>query len=106
MALYWLCYRVGSNFERLVLLEGASRADACLRAELENLNPGGDCEIYEIGREEAQAIPNEFIGVALDRDRVAELERILVVNTPKKPPASSVGGENSASAERADPFPA
>jgi hypothetical protein len=89
-ALYWLCYRVGGNFERLVLLEGASRVDARLRAELENLNPGGDCEIYEIGAEKAQSIPAKFIGVALNRDAVSELERILLTNTPKKPPTSSV----------------
>jgi hypothetical protein len=89
-SLYWLCYRVGGTFRGLVLLEATSRADACLRAELENLNPGGECESYEIGAEEARAIPSEFVGVLLGKDQVGELEKILVAHTPKKPPASSV----------------
>jgi hypothetical protein len=90
VGLFWLCYRVEGIFSGLVLLDANSRADACLRAELENLNPGGNCDCYEIGAEEAQQIPGRFIGVLLGNEGVAELERIIVKHTPKKPPASSV----------------
>jgi hypothetical protein len=99
-SLYWLCYRVDGHFVGLVLLEADSRAHACLRAELEHLNPGGQCESYEIGETEARAIPSRFIGVVLGKDEVAELEKIIVTNAPKRPPAPS-SQEDAAAQETA-----
>jgi hypothetical protein len=84
-----LCYRVDGEFKGLVLLEAESRAHASVRAELEDLSPGGDCEIYEVGPDEAQSIPGRFIGVALGPEAVAELERVIVESIPKKPSAPS-----------------
>jgi hypothetical protein len=52
--------------------------------------PSGDCEGYEIGTDEARAIPAKFVGALLGSDEVTELQQILVTNAPKKPPASSV----------------
>src|SRR5262245_37481922 len=89
MQLFWLCYRVDGEFKGLVLLEAESRAHAFVRVELENLNPGGDCESYEIGSDEAQAIPSRFMGVVLGGEAVAELERVIIGSIPKKPSAAS-----------------
>jgi hypothetical protein len=86
-SLYWLCYRVGGSFKGLVLLVAESRDDAWMRAELEDLSPGGDCESCEVGTEEAKIIPSKFIGKLLGKDEVAELEKIVLTNTPKKPPS-------------------
>ena len=74
---------------------------ARMRSELEDLSPGGDCQIYEIGAAEATVIPSNFVGSRLDRDEVAELEKVVLSNTPKKPPASSIINDNSAGRERA-----
>jgi hypothetical protein len=70
-----------------------------MRAELEDLSPGGDCQNYEIGPAEAATIPSKFVGTRLGRDEVAELEKIVLANTPKKPPAPSVTSDNSAERE-------
>jgi hypothetical protein len=99
MSLYWLCYRVNGTFNGLVLLEADTEFHALMRAELEDLSPGGDCQSYEIGPTEAAIIPSKFAGIRLGRDEVAELERIVLANTPKKPPASSITNDNSAERE-------
>ncbi|HLN08483.1 MAG TPA: hypothetical protein VK281_05940 [Xanthobacteraceae bacterium] len=88
--LYSLCYRLGGSFEGLVLLDAESMSAAVMRAEVENLDPGGECEAHEISPHDARAIPARFIGRLLGEDEAADLERILVANTPKKQPASSV----------------
>jgi len=99
MSLYWLCYRENGTFNGLVLLEADTEFAARMRAELEDLSPGGDCQSYEIGAAEAATIPGKFVGSRLGRDEVAELERIVLANTPKKPPAASITNDNSAERE-------
>jgi hypothetical protein len=99
MTLYWLCYRVNGTFNGLVLLEADTEFHARMRAELEDLSPGGDCQILEVGPAEATIIPSNFVGSRLGRDEVAELEKIVLANTPKKPPASSITSDNSAERE-------
>jgi len=89
-SLYSLCYRVGDSFEGLVLIDAHSLPDARLRAELEQLDPGGECEGHEISPDDARVIPAKFIGRLLDEYEVADLERILIANTSKKPAAPSV----------------
>src|SRR5215470_20380271 len=98
-ALYWLCYRVNGTFNGLVLLEADSEFAARMRAELEDLSPGGDCQSYEIGAAEAATIPAKFVGSRLGRDEVAELERVVLADMPKKPPAPSTANENPAERE-------
>jgi hypothetical protein len=41
--LYSLCYRIGGSFEGVALVEADSLPAALLRAELEQLYPGGEC---------------------------------------------------------------
>jgi hypothetical protein len=94
MTLYWLCYRVNDTFNGLVLLDAGTEFHARMRAELEDLSPGGDCQIYEMGAAEATIIPSNFVGSQLGRDEVAELEKVVLANTPKKPPASSTTNDN------------
>lgn len=100
MSLYWLCYRVDGAFNGLVLLEAETELSAQMRAELEDLRPGGDCESYEIGHTEASIIPSEYVGVLLGSDRVAELQKAVLAHTPKRPPALSIAAENPAHRER------
>jgi hypothetical protein len=100
MSLYWLCYRVDGAFNGLVLLESDTDLHARMRAELEDLSPGGDCQTYEIGPAEAAIIPSKFVGILLGKDEGAELEKVVLTNTPKKPLASSVTNDNSAEQER------
>jgi hypothetical protein len=72
-----------------------------MRAELEDLSPGGDCQIYQIGPAEAAIVPSNFVGSRLGRDEVAELEKVVLANTPKKPQDSSITNDNIAERERA-----
>ena len=95
-----MCYRVNGTFNGLVLLEADTESHARMRAELDDLTPGGDCQSYEIGPVEAATIPSEFVVRPLGRDEVTELEKVVLANTPKKPPASSMTNDNSA--ERGD----
>src|SRR4029079_13319076 len=76
--LFWLCYSVGGSFEGLLLIDGLSVMDACRRAELRGLNPGGECEARELPALEARYIPRRFIGRLLQEDEAADLDRILV----------------------------
>jgi hypothetical protein len=89
-SLFWLCYRVGESFEGLVLIEANSLTDARVRAENDRLDPGGECEGHRIQPDDVRAIPARFIGRLLGEDELADLERILAANTPKKQPAVSV----------------
>jgi hypothetical protein len=100
MSLYWLCYRVNGTFNGLVLLEAETEHHARMRAEVDDLSPGGDCESYGIGTAEAETIPSNFVGVLLGRNEVAELEKVVLANTPKRPPASSMANDNSGERER------
>ena len=54
-------------------------------------------ESYELGETEARAIPSRLV---LGRDEVAELEKIIVTNTPTPPPAPS-SEEDAAAQETA-----
>jgi|SRR5215468_3841322 len=89
-SLYWLCYRVGGSFEGLLLIPAHSLGAARLRADLEGLNPGGECEARELHPDDARAIPKRYIGRLLGEDEVEDLERILVAAISKKPAAPSV----------------
>jgi hypothetical protein len=100
MSLYWLCYRVNDTFNGLVLLDADTAAHARMRAELEDLSPGGDCQIYEIGPAEAATVPGKFVGVCLGSDEVAELETVVLANTPKKTPAVSAANDSFTERER------
>jgi hypothetical protein len=60
MSLYWLCYRVNDTFNGLVLLEAETELHARMRAGLEDLSPGGDCQSYQIGSAEAAIIPSKL----------------------------------------------
>jgi hypothetical protein len=71
-----------------------------MRAEVDNLSPGGDCEGYGIGAAEADTIPSTFVGVLLGRNEVAELEKIVLADTPKRPPAPSMANDNSGERQR------
>jgi hypothetical protein len=102
MSLYWLCYRVNDTFNGLVLLEADTEFHARTRAELEDLSPGGDCQSYEIGAAEATIIPSNFVGSRLGKDEVAELEKVVLANTPKKPVAASVATDTLPEQERAN----
>jgi hypothetical protein len=99
MSLYWLCYRVNGTFKGLVLLEAETAFDAKMRADLDGLSPGGDCEALEIGPAEAKTIPGEFVGVLMGRDEVAKLEKVVVSNTPKTPRAPSITSDDPAARE-------
>ena len=103
MSLYWLCYRVNDTFNGLVLLEADTEFHARMRAELEDLSPGGDCQIYEIGAAEATLIPSDFVGSRLGKDEVVELEKVVLANTPKKPSALSTTNDNSTQANSTNP---
>ncbi len=94
-SLYWLCYRLGGSFEGLVLLEADSLADAQVRAETEDLDPGGECEGHQISSRDARAIPTRFIGRLLGEDEFAVVEQLLLASTPKKAPARSVPGRRA-----------
>ena len=89
-SLYWLCYRVGGCFEGLLLIKAHSLTAARLRADVEGLDPGGECEAREMHPDDARAVPKRFIGRVLDEEEVADLERILVAAMKKKPAAPSV----------------
>jgi hypothetical protein len=99
--LYSLCYRLGGSFEGLALIEADSLPDALLRAELEEIDPGGDCEGQELAPDEARVIPRKFIGRLLDEDQATELERILLANVRKKPTAPSTRRRWSQQSKRA-----
>src|SRR6185369_8391358 len=100
MSLHWLCYRVDGTFNGLVLLESETEFHARMRAELEDLSPGGDCQSYEIGPAEAAIIPSKFVGVVLGKDEIAELEKVVLTDTPKKPPVPSITNDNSTEREQ------
>ena len=89
-ALYCLSYRVRGRSAGLVLIEAYSLADAKLRAELEQLDPGGEWEGHELSPTEARAVPRELIGRLLRESEWRKIERRLIASGWKKPAAPSV----------------
>ena len=72
------------------MLEEDTEHSVRMRAQLDNLNPSGDC-----GTAESEAIPNNFVGVLLGRNEVSELEKAVLANTPKKPAALSITNDGA-----------
>jgi hypothetical protein len=89
MGLYQLYYRVGGAFEGVIFLEASSLGAALWRAEQAGIAAGAECDVLELHPDDARIIPEKYIGRLLDRDEVADLERILIAGSPKKPAATS-----------------
>jgi hypothetical protein len=53
-------------------------------------DPGPEISAEHLSAEEARAIPSDFVGHLLDEVEAAELDRIMAVVMPKKPPVPSV----------------
>jgi hypothetical protein len=64
--------------------------DAELDQAFDPSDPSPEISAEHLSAEEARAIPSDFVGHLLDEVEAAELDRIMTVVMPKKPPVPSV----------------
>ena len=84
--MYRVSYRVGGRLEAVLIVED-QELNQVLEQASNNLNSECEVRAEPIGREEAGVIPTELVGHLLDEDEAADLNRIMVAQIPRKPPA-------------------
>jgi hypothetical protein len=85
--MYRVTYRAGELVYAVVIVE-----DEELNQAVDPGDPGPEISAEHLSAEEARSIPSDFVGHLLDEVEAAELDRIMAVVMPKKPPAPSVLG--------------
>ena len=86
--LFWLNYRDPDGRPAgVVVLESSALIQARMKAAVLGLDPGLECDGYQLDEASATQIPKEMIGRLLDDGDLRRLQRMLLT---KKPPAASV----------------
>ena len=93
VSLFWLCYRADQAFVGSMFIEAPSLAQARLAATVAGVDPGFDCEGFELDPRESAIVSRDLIGRLLDAE---ELDALQYALTPKKPAAASVRNRGKA----------
>ena len=71
--LFWLSYADDNGFRGVVVLRASSFLNACAKAKLEGLSPGGQVRGFEIEKEDEYRIPEHCQNRCLTREEAGEL---------------------------------